>query len=392
MWSSQPPPTLLSLLLAALSNIETAQASPLGALDFNALLGRQACASYCGADNQFCCTSGQSCTTNAANIASCVAGAGTAVAAAGTAAYTTTWTETDLHTYTSTYYPPTSAATSIAVAPTGVAICNTNNAETSCGPICCASNQRCETSGQCIAYTSTFVGSSAVVSSFSAPQRPTSSGGVSTATSKVSVTTTQPFQSPATASGSQLPVAATSSKGLSPGAIAGIVIGVLAGIVLLILICFCCIAKAGLDAILGIFGIGKRRRRSTERVETVERYSRHGSGTASRRDTHRGWFGMGGGRPTSSGARVTERRKSRGFGGIGAIGAALLGLAVILGLKRHDRDRDREKRSSRPAVSDVSSSYYSYTDTGTSASSASSDRRTRDSRRTRETRYTQSRR
>lgn len=96
----------------------------------------------------------------------------------------------------------------------------------------------------------------------------------------------------------------------------------------------------------------------------VERYSRHGSGTASRRDTHTGWFGGGGGRP----ARVVESRrtekKSSGFGGLGYVGAGLIGLAAILGLKRRE---DRKAKSSA-ARSDISSSYYTDSYTGTSAS------------------------
>jgi len=157
---------------------------------------------------------------------------------------------------------------------------------------------------------------------------------------------------------------------LSAGAIAGIVIGVIAGIILLLLICFCCILKAGFDGLLALFGLGKKKRRSTERIETVERYSRHGSG-ASRRDTHTGWFGAS--KPT----RVDESRKkkSSGFGGLGAVGAGLLGLAVVLGLKR------RHDKKEKAARSDISSSYYTDSFTGTSASSESSDRRTRDSRR-----------
>jgi hypothetical protein len=148
---------------------------------------------------------------------------------------------------------------------------------------------------------------------------------------------------------------------LSGGAIAGIVIGTIAGVILLLLFCFCCIVKAGFDGLLALFGLGNRRnRRSRERVEVVEeRYSRHGSGTASRRDTHTGWFGAGG-RP----ARVTETRKkkSSGFGGLGAVGAGLLGLAVVLGLKRrHDKKQMAER-------SDISSSYYTDSYTGTSAS------------------------
>ena len=94
----------------------------------------------------------------------------------------------------------------------------------------------------------------------------------------------------------------------------------------------------------------------------TERYSRHGSQAASRRDTHTGWFG--GGRP----ARVTESRrnekKSSGFGGLGMVGAGLIGLAAILGLKR----REDKKAKSTAARSDISSSYYTDSYTGTSAS------------------------
>jgi hypothetical protein len=159
----------------------------------------------------------------------------------------------------------------------------------------------------------------------------------------------------------------------------------------LLLICFCCIVKAGFDTILALFGLGKSRRRRTETVEVTERYSRRGSVSASRRDAHAGWFG--GSRPT----RVTEKRKekSSGFGGLGMVGAGLIGLAAILGLKR-----SRDKKTVRTERSDISSSYYTDSYTGTSASkfpptfcsktianrysgSASSDRRTR---RTSETR------
>jgi hypothetical protein len=144
---------------------------------------------------------------------------------------------------------------------------------------------------------------------------------------------------------------------LSGGAIAGIVIGVLAAIVILILICFCCILKTGFDAILGLFGLRNNKRR--ERVEvTEERYSRHGS-VASRRETHTGWFGGGG--------RRTEKKKSGGLGEVGILAAIAVGLAALwacLGLRR----RNNEK--SRPPRSDASYSYYSdsYSGTGTSQS------------------------
>ncbi|KAH8663064.1 hypothetical protein BGZ60DRAFT_80475 [Tricladium varicosporioides] len=369
---SQAPPNLLSLLLVALPNLQTVHAWPVwGHLDFSFLEGRTVCASYCGADNQYCCTAGTTCTTLAAgNVATCMAGSGTVAtvgSGGGYAVYTTTYTQTDLILRTSTYSSYWQAATTVqstyaAPAPaTAVPICTTTLGQTSCGSICCAAEQQCASAGSCTARTSSWT--YVATSTYSAPLRPTS-GGVSTATSMVSATTTQPFIPPATASGSSLPIVSSGSKGLSPGAIAGIVIGTIAGVILLLLICFCCIVKAGFDGILAIFGLGKGRRRSTETVEVIEeRYSRHGSGTASRRQTHTGWFGA------SKPARVTESRKktSSGLGGLGAVGAGLLALAVILGLKRKD-----EKK--KPPVSDISSSYYSYTDsyTGTSPSTYTS--------------------
>ncbi|TVY50127.1 hypothetical protein LOCC1_G000066 [Lachnellula occidentalis] len=386
---SQAPSTLLSLLLVALSSIDIAQAWPLlGELDFSFLHGRDTCASYCGAQSQFCCTSGQACTTDNSNVAACVAATSVAVAtgANGIPIYTTTWTETDLLTKTSTAYSyPTTTATAVAApAPTAAAICTTSLGQTSCGTLCCASGQVCAAANSCSAYGSTwsYFEYTSAGSSYSAPLRPTS-GGVSTATSVVSATTTQPFQSPATASGSSLPItSAASNNGLSPGAIAGIVIGTIAGIILLIIICFCCIVRAGFSGLLALFGLGKPRR-STERVETVERYSRHGSGTAaSRRNTHTGWFGMGGGgraKPASSRMTSEKKKKSSGMGGMGAVGAGLIGLAVVLGLKRkHD---DKKTSQSRHAVSDVSSTYYTNTSyTGTSASKQREFRRPKNKR------------
>ena len=376
---SQTPPTLLSLLLVVLSHTNNVNAGPypkddLHDLGYSFLQPRQ-CACYCGSQNQFCCTAGQGCYTTYSinqNIAFCSASAAaTAGDNARYAVYTTTYTETDLILRTSTYtsswvaaptttyaYVPPAASPSAADVP---ASCTTSLGQSSCGKICCASGQRCAGANTCTPDGSSYYypTQTAVASSYSAPLRPTS-GGVSTSTGTVSVTTTQTFLPPATASGSAFPtITASSNNGLSPGAIAGIVIGVIAGIILLLLICFCCIVKAGFDGLLAIFGLGKRRRRSTERVETVERYSRHGSGTASRRDTHTGWFG--GGRPV----RVTEtRRKKRtgGFGGLGAVGAGLAGLALVLGLKR------RHDRNEKPPRSDISSSYYTDSYTGTSAS------------------------
>jgi len=376
---SQTPPALLSLLFTVLSHTTTVKAVPLVLeLGFGFLHGRQN--GNCGADLQYTCVAGEGCFT-ANNIAYCSATpAGNAGGSGGYAVYTTTYTETDLVLRTSTYTTSWAAATTPAVvwapAPTSAAICSADLGQSQCGALCCASTQSCFMAGSCTdlpssLWTYTAMPNPTVTSTYSAPVRPTS-GGVSTATSVVSASTTMPFVPPATASGSTLPITGSStSGGLSPGAIAGIVIGVIAGIIILLLICFCCCVKAGLSGLLAIFGLGKKKRRSTERIETVERYSRHGSG--SRRDTHTGWFGAS--RPT----RVDESRKkkSSGFGGLGAVGAGLAGLALILGLKR------RHDRKEKAARSDIGSSYYTDSYTGTSESSASSDRRTRDSRRDR---------
>lgn len=363
MLLSQTPASLLSLLLVALSRTPYANASPypkndLRDLGYEYLMGRQQCAgTLCGYNNQLCCAAGSACYTNAQNQAACT----TVAADPGNGAFTvipTVFTETDTVLTTSYYtswYPastpaPAPVTTAVVVAP----MCTTSLGESSCGTICCASNQRCAYANSCTAYTSAYTPATSAAGG--APILPTS-GSVLTSTAVVSATTTVSFTPPATASGSSLPITSSSSNnGLSPGAIAGIVIGVIAGIILLLLFCFCCIIKAGFDGLLALFGLGKRKRRSSERVEVIEeRYSRHGSGTA--RPTHSTWFGAG--RP----ATVVEsrKRKSSGFGGLGYVGAGLLGLAAVLGLKR------RHDRKEKPARSEVSgSSYYSYTDTSAS--------------------------
>jgi hypothetical protein len=375
---SQAPPSLVSLLLAVLSHTDSAIAGPypkddLHDLGFSFLMDRS-CASYCGADNQYCCTTGQACYTNAANVAYCSAGAtvGNTVtstyASGGYEVYTTTYTETDLVLKTSTY------TSSWAAGATGVvAICDTSLGQTSCGAICCASGQRCQYSGQCEAISSAW-SYTPTSGTYSAPVRPTSGTG-STSTATVSATTTEPFIPPATASGSTLPITQDSSgSSLSGGAIAGIVIGTILGVILLLLLCFCCIVKGLWDGLLAIFGLGGGRRRKeggvrTERIETVERYSRHGSttaaGAAARRQEHTGWFG------TSKPTRVTEVRKTKkssGMGGLGAVGAGLLGTAVLLGLKKREDDREKRRPATVVSVTDVSSTYYTDSYTGTSAS------------------------
>lgn len=365
---SPTPPILLSVLAFVLSGTWPVEAAPfLFHTEVHSLQERDG--GNCGADLQYTCTAGESCSTtadaNGYNIAFCAAAA-TPVGGDGSysfAVYTETFTETDLVVQTRTYTSSWQVAQTTPFAGEGTpqpaqAICTASLGQQSCGAICCASDQACAGSGSCTAtttfYTSVGPAPTATTSSYISPERPTGSG-----TTTAPATITQPFIPPATASGSTLPIVNHSapSNGLSGGEIAGIVIGVLAGVSILILICFCCIVRAGLHGLLVLLGL--RKEKQPER--TGGRNSRHsGSGTASRRDTHRTWFGAS--RPSRP---QQPKKKSSGPGGWAAFAAAAVGLAVILGLRRKHNKKEQEKR--RP-VEVASTYYYSDSYTGTSAS------------------------
>jgi ubiquitin-activating enzyme E1 len=354
----EAPSTLLSIVAILLAS-QAASATPFSKL--NDIIQRQveersneelqlqnatidargiACAAgsvNCGYYGQICCLSGsESCGVNANNEAICVKAAA-ATAAGSWQTFTSTWVDTV--TRTSVY------STWVPAAATATPTCNWANSERSCGSTCCTSGQYCfdATNGIC---TNAANGVTTTATGFSAPLRPTTSGGAVT-TQTISPTTTIPFQTPVSTGAQNGTLIDTSgSHHLSGGAIAGIVIGVLAGIALLILICFLCCLKAGIDGILALFGLGnKKRKRRVVEEEYIESHRRYGSGGGSERR----WYGSGGrpGRPPPP-----PKKASGGFGLLGGT-AALGGLALALGLKRkHDR-KEEEK-------SDISSSYGSY--------------------------------
>jgi hypothetical protein len=359
MRSSFVLPILSTLgLLLNLSLITTA--TPL-ALEENALenILEKRCANPCGYNDWLCCGTGQTCSTNNAGEAVCSEGSGSASYQYYTTVYTLT--ETDLSTITSVWSSQIAAATS-----TGT--CRADIGETKCGTTCCEAAQECE-DGQCVAESSSVAVTATETGAGGSEATPGvrgTSNGASTVTATSAPTTTEGFTAPVGTDGAALigVKAASDNGGLSGGAIAGIVIGTIAGVFLLLLVCACLCCKGALDGLLAALGIGKkRRRRETTYVE--ERHSHHSHGSrppppAGRRT----WFGT---RPAAEGSEISEKKSGFGWGTIAIILGAL---ALCLGLKRRkDRDHDDDKtESSYP------SSYYYYSDyysgTGSTLTSA----------------------
>lgn len=298
------------------------------------------CATYCGYQNQYCCNAGEVCTTSN-DIAGCSVGAGGG--GGGYAWYTTTWTETATYTKTySSYLPAQTTATGKCIPPEG-------SGQIACGSICCASWQYCAKEGQCMANgapgegggagggwipTTITTGGTTITTQFSAPYRVTSGTATDTA-----------IEATATSTEGVAP-GGTAGSSLSGGAIAGIVVGTLAGVALLLLLCACCVVRGLWHGVMAVLGLGKKKK--SETIIEEERYTRRGSGH-SRRDTHSSWYG-GASRPSGAGAR--KEKKSDGKGLLG-LGAALGTLWLLLGLKRDKKKKPAKTRS------DVSSSYWS---------------------------------
>lgn len=365
---SQSPPTLLSLLSIVLASTHTANAKPYPRDEIvleaeSSTLERRNCATPCGWSGQLCCGAGQSCFTDSAGQAQCgTSGGGGSYQLSNNGQwqlYTTTYVETDFVTRISTYSSFIGASASVVAptlnqAPVVTSVpCSTELNEIPCGGICCAQGQYCQWQGQCGAvaggngdFSSAYL--SSIMNTGSAFIRPTSNA-VQTVTSTGSATTTVPFSTPTTTSGGSASgmQATTSNNGLSGGAIAGIVIGVILGIALLLLLCACFCFKGLADGVLGLLGLGPRRRK-TETTFIEERHSTHGGAGP------RHWWRTG---PS----RVDRPKKSSGgLGGFAAVAAGLTGLAIALGLKRR---RDRRDKSSYG-----SGSSYSYSDYTTSES------------------------
>jgi hypothetical protein len=358
------PASLLCLIAIISQSTRPVAAGPLlsseqfPSLQNNSLVERGSCSygqTACGYYGQLCCNSDQYCYTDGNNQAQCGQLTTTqyqtvAQSTSGQwSMYTTTYVQTDLKTVTTTYssfYPVTTLK------------CSYSLGETPCGSCCCQSGQMCQAPGQCVvvaggssAYYSSFYTFTTSTQTAIVPLRGTS-GSVVTVTSTGSVTTTVPYQTAVGTGGAILTgTVTTTSHGLSGGAIAGIVIGVIAGLILLFLLCACLCFKTLWDGLLSIFGIRRSGRRRTEETYVDRRSSRRQSGG-------RTWFGTRPGRGSRTSVDVVEKRTSGGWGGFATVGAALAGLALVLGLKRR-RDRRREEDKSSVSYDYYSSDYTS---------------------------------
>ncbi|EAU36398.1 predicted protein [Aspergillus terreus NIH2624] len=340
-------------LLAVWSSLQLSAASP---VELNEAELQKRCDNPCGFYSQLCCTSSQTCSTNSNGQAVCVDGSGSGSGSGGQwEYYTTTYivTETDTSTVTSVWSSYISEPTGSG---SGSGSCKSEIGETKCGDECCGPAYVCSSENKCV------LGSSSIWATATPPVRGTSA---STVTATAAVTTTQGFEAPVGTDGATLIGVHAEGGGLSGGAIAGIVIGTIAGAFLLLLLCACLCCKGVLDALFACLGIGKRKRKETTYVE--DRYSHHSHS----RPEGRTWFGA---RPPAS--EVAGEKKSK-WNSLATIGIILGALALCLGLKRR-RDHDEKSESSYP------SSYYYYSDYYTNPSSSeSSGRRTRYTRRSR---------
>ncbi|UPK98807.1 hypothetical protein LCI18_009742 [Fusarium solani-melongenae] len=366
---------LVILAIAGLGSAKPFPRDDLHDLGYSYLMPR-ACDSYCGSDNQYCCGSNEVCQT-ADGVANCVKGY--------IGAFTTTWTETK--TYTSTIMTRWEPAPEPTV---GVDCVPKNDEQEACGYICCAGWQTCAFDGQCSAKpgydepTAVIITSDGKVTTrYSAPYRVTgtttiTTSGVQSTETETGTETTSEATATSTSDEAAAGEGSTSGGGLSAGAIAGIVIGSVAGVALLLLLCFCCIARGLWIALFG----KKDKKDSREQVDIVEeRYSRHGSRPPPSAYSRKSRMS---GAPSAAGDRREKKSSGKKWLGIAGLAATLL---ALLNLKKDKRPASTKPARSSRGSSRYSDSYYSYSDyTGTSPSSSSSGGRTHRTRRTRDSR------
>lgn len=349
---SQSP--LIVALLSAANLLHLTAASPYPRDDLHDLgydfLQIRDCNSYCGSDNQLCCSGSSVCTTLEGDVATCVS-------PGGWGAIVTTWTETRTYTSTiATLWEPAPEPTE------GVDCIPTHDEQEACGPICCAGWQTCAFDGQCSLKPGFEEPSTVVITTggktttqYSAPYRVTGTTtvvntGEATKTADATTTTGDASEATETSDGAT-GAGGSGGSGLSGGAIAGIVVGSLAGAAILLLLAFCCIARGLWNVIFG----GKKKK--NERVDIYEEgYSRRGS-----RDRHSGWFG-GGGRASSAG-RTEKKSGGKKWLGLAGLAATLFALLNL---------RKKDKPARKPARSRYSDSYYSYSGTSSAGTRSSS--------------------
>ncbi|OJD13604.1 hypothetical protein AJ78_05948 [Emergomyces pasteurianus Ep9510] len=361
--------TALAILSILPQSFPLAQAFPFPVHFKSGLVGRDC--TPCGFYGQECCTASQTCSTNANNQAVCLDSGSSkkprAAAEGQWETFTTTFVQTDLVTVTSV------GSRLIAAPTTGSGIqCQLNLGESACGTICCTAAQACKSEGQCVEAGSSPFEPTAGPSP-TPPSRPTSSGK---ATITAMPTATVPFLPPVGTDGVMLPPpeASTGGGGLSGGAIAGIVIGVLFGVILLFLICLSACAKGAITAILGLLGLGKKKKRGSSGSGTTQSFSNDGR-------PHRTWFGWPGTRPPpprrsdSYSYYSSEKSKKSGLFGLGkwtSVGLILGALAICLGLRS-------KKKPAPPSSGTYTDSYY-YSDYSSSSSSSSAPPRSKRSK------------
>lgn len=311
-------PAALSLLLVA--PWQLAWASPL--LRNETIEIEKRCSNPCGYQGWLCCNDDQHCSYLSDGEPFCANGAGASEAP--------------------TPPPGWPTSTGSPVTPTE-GTCRADIGETPCGGRCCEAAAEC-VNNQCVQASSSA---------------PVPTPGGETPTESPSPTNTgeggggggtEPNSSPS--SSSITSGARGSGTDLSGGAIAGIVVGCIAGLFLLGFLLFCMRGRRRGGESVYVEKRRDDRRRYTGYTGDTRDRSYYRTGMAPWRRT---WFGTRPSTVVNSGGR----RGGSGPGVWASIGVFLAALAVCFGLKRRD-DRRRGRRGRRGSVTDTS---YTYTTT-----------------------------